>query len=172
MRHAMLIMLLAATVLAGCTSPSAVSTQKAAPVVAARSVFQPRLITTLGTYPTPDRSWRIGVTEDAIDFARPRDAGGVSITPQTNGWRAQAGWFVFLENESRAWAYDGGRRLYLQVFTPSGGGTYYGIFTEPSPDGNNSGGTVSFRANFPCAIPAQVMAHLPERKERAIAAKE
>jgi hypothetical protein len=63
---------------------------------------------------SPDGSWKIGVSEDAIHFARPA-SGEVSFTPDSHGWRAKAGWFVFIESESRVWAYDGDRQLYLDI---------------------------------------------------------
>src|SRR5271169_6335831 len=58
--------------------------QTAAPAVAALPPFHPRLITVFGTHPTPDGSWKIGVSEDSIDFAHPA-SGGMSFTPDSHG---------------------------------------------------------------------------------------
>ncbi|HZQ47623.1 MAG TPA: hypothetical protein VFC07_11455, partial [Verrucomicrobiae bacterium] len=113
------------------------------------------------THPTPDGSWKIGVSEDAIHFARPA-SGETSFTPESHGWRAKAGWFVFIESESRVWAYDGDRQLYLDTETSNGknsyeGAIYYGIFRA-----------TNFDSNFPCAVPAEVISHLPEPKQKQI----
>jgi hypothetical protein len=130
----------------------------AAPTTAARPPFRPALITTFGTHPSPDDSWLIGVSEDSIDFTRPAaGGGGLSITDQPNGWKAQPGWFVFTESESRVWAYDGASRLYLEAFWPSSAAMYCGIFR-----GTN------FDSNFPCAVPSEVISHLPEQKQKEI----
>ncbi|HEX3624343.1 MAG TPA: hypothetical protein VH280_02850 [Verrucomicrobiae bacterium] len=153
--------LIAAIALGGCNVPSTVHTQTAAPTVAAPIPFCPMLITTLGTYPSPDGCWRIEVSEDAINFARPASGGGgLGFTPNSHGWKTQAGWFVFAENESRAWAYDGGSRLYLVSFSPSGCGLSYGIFRG-----------ANFDCNFPCAMPPEVISHLPELKKKEIQKK-
>jgi hypothetical protein len=126
--------------------------------------FRPMLIATPGTYPSPDGIWKIEVSDDSISFGR-AGGGGVGFAPQPNGWRAQKGWFVFTETESRVWAYDGGSRIYLAAFSPSGSAMYNGSFFE-SPDGDNSSGAPIFRSNFPCAVPAEVISHLPERKQK------
>jgi hypothetical protein len=119
------------------------------------------LITTLGTYPSPDGCWRIEVSEDAINFARPASGGGgLGFTPDSHGWRAHADWFVFTENESRVWAYNGGSRLYLAVFYPSSCAIFYGIFRA-----------TNFDCNFPCAVPPEVISHLPELKTKEIQKK-
>lgn len=151
MRNTIPILLVAATLLAGCHSPSPVHPQAAAP-----PPFQPMLITVFGTHPTPDGSWKIGVLEDSIDFARP-GSGGMSFTPDSRGWKAQTGWFVFVESESRVWAYDGDRRLYLDTEASGRGAIYYGIFRA-----------TNFDSNFPCAVPTQVVSHLPEQKQKEV----
>ena len=107
MRYTIPILFIAATLLAGCHTPTPVHTQAAAP-----PPFQPMLISVFGTHPSPDGSWKIGVSEDAIHFARPA-SGETAFTPDSHGWRAKPGWFVFIESESRVWAYDGDHRLYL-----------------------------------------------------------
>jgi len=65
MRYNIAVILLAATVLAGCHSPSPVHTQTAAPLP-----FRPMLITTLGTKTSPGGVWRIGVSENSLDLSR------------------------------------------------------------------------------------------------------
>jgi hypothetical protein len=128
------------------------------------------------TQPSPDGSWRIGVSEDSIDFTR-TGVGGMAFTPESRGWRARAGWFVFIENKSRAWAYDGGSQIYLQVFTAAGennnfgGALYVGTFFDESSSGNNPH-KAFFESNFPCPVPVEVASHLPERKQKEIQAQE
>jgi len=151
MRYTIPILFVAATLLAGCHTPSPVHTQAAAP-----PPFQPMFITTFCTQTSPDGTWKIGVSEDAIDFAHPA-SGGVSFTPDSHGWRAKAGWFVFIESESKVWAYDGDRQLYLESETSNSGSMYYGVFRATSYD-----------SNFPCAVPAEVISHLPEQRQKEI----
>jgi hypothetical protein len=151
MRYTIPILFVAATLLAGCHTPSPVHTQASAP-----PPFQPMLIKVFGTFPTPDGSWKIGVSEDAIHFARPA-SGETAFTPDSHGWRAKAGWFVFIESESRVWAYDGDRQLYLDTEASNSGSIYYGVFRATRYD-----------SNFPCAVPAEVISHLPEQRQKEI----
>jgi hypothetical protein len=152
MRYTIPILFIAATLLVGCHSPSQVHTQTTAPTVAALPPFRPMFITTTFCIQTsPDGSWKIGVSEDAIHFARP--AGGET----SYGWRAKAGWFVFIESESRVWAYDGDRQIYLDTQTSNTGSIYYGVFRA-----------TNFDSNFPCAVPAEVISHLPEQRQKEI----
>ena len=55
----------------------------------------------------------MAVSEDdgSLHLSRLTDSGSATTSP--HGWTAQAGWFAFIENESRVWAYDGDRALYL-----------------------------------------------------------
>lgn len=130
------------------------------PAPAALPPFHPMLITVFGTHPTPDGSWKIGVSEDSIDFAHPA-SGGVGFTPDSHGWKAQTGWFVFIESTSKLWAYDGNRLLWLYVEThaetSSGCAIYPGVFRA-----------TNFDSNFPCAVPAEVISQLPEQKQKDI----
>jgi hypothetical protein len=117
--------------------------------------FQPMFITTLGTNSSPDGTWR-------IEASTAGDSLGVSYknTPAESypftvwssigvpGWKAKTGWFVFLENESRVWTYDGDRQLYLEVDTPGHGSLYQ------TPKG------------FPCAVPAEVLARVSEAERK------
>ena len=134
-------------------SPTAAST------VATPLPFCPMFITTLGTSTSSDGTWRVGVSESSVDLSHSiaygdgkglKMSGWSTISPQ--GWKAQAGWFVFIESESRVWAYDGDRNLMLQ--------------TETSSGNNSTGATYSSR--FPCAVPAEVFSRLSEPARRAI----
>jgi hypothetical protein len=144
-----------------------VDLQTEGPTAAARPPFHPMLITTFGT--NWDGAWKIRVSEDSIEL------GDISFSPDSHGWRAQAGWFVFIESDwltlgvegaragvSRAWAYDGDRLLRLHSVTSNGsnsldGALYYGVFR-----GTN------FDSNFPCVVPSEVILHLPEQKQKQI----
>ena len=108
-----------------------VDLQTVGPNLAPPPPFRPMLITNLGTIAPPDGSWRIEVIEDSINFTRP-GSGGAGFTPDSHGWRAKPGWFVFLESESRVWAYDGDSRIYLEAFNTNFGGCLYfgGFFAE------------------------------------------
>ncbi len=160
MRNSIPIVFVAVTVLVGCQSPSLVHTQTAAPTVAAPPPFRSMLMTTFGTHTTPDGTWRVSVSEASLDLSRAQafsdgkgstSSGWSTIRPQ--GWRAHAGWFVFTESESRAWAYDGDRLLFLDTETSSG---------------NSSWGATYCNSGFPCAVPAEVFSRLSEPAQKAI----
>jgi hypothetical protein len=158
MRNIIPILFAVATALVGCHSPSPIH-----PQAEITPPFQPMFINVFGTHPSPDSSWKIGISEDAIDFARP-GIGGMSFTPESHGWRAKAGWFVFIESESRVWAYDGDRQFYLDTEMSDAkksyqGVIYYGMFRA-----------TNFDSNFPCDVPAAVISHLPEQHQKEIQA--
>jgi len=156
MRYNIPIIIVATTVLVGCHSLSRVHSQPAAATVAARPPTRPMLITTPGTHPTADGAWRVEVSESLLAISRSNTARGEGWTGWSTvspaAWRAQAGWFVFVENESRVWAYDGDRKLLLQTETFSG---------------NHSTGT-TYSSAFPCAVPAEVFSRLSEPAQKAI----
>ncbi len=143
---------IAATMLVGCHSPVLNHPQTATP-----PPFRPMLIATLGTHTSSDGTWRVGVSEGSVDLSHSiarsdgkgfTMSGWTTISPQ--GWKSQAGWFVYIESESRVWAYDGDRKLLLQ--------------TETSLGNHSSGATYSSR--FPCAVPAEVLSRLSEPARR------
>jgi hypothetical protein len=126
----------------------------AAPVVA-RASFQSVLITNVSSYPLPKYGrWQIGLTPkgDYLDLAfheLPEDGWPVSVwnIVSVDNWKTRPGWFVFIESESKVWAYDGDQLLILVVETPTQKGT--------------------FSRHFPFAVPTQVLSRLSEsaRKE-------
>ena len=166
MRTLMPIIIVAAAVLVGCHSPSTAGPQRAAPAAAARPPFHPMLITTLGAKTTPDGAWRVSVSKASLDLSRSTSAQGEGWRTSgwdTTSWRsddrpqwwtAHTGWFVFIEKESRVWAYSGDRLLTLLDYTVL--------------SGSNSSATIYCSPRFPCAVPAEVYSHLSEPARRAI----
>lgn len=149
--------------LAGCHSPSRVPTQSSMANAPVRPLIRavpvgPMLITAHGTSLTADGAWRIEVSESSLAISRSNAARGEGwtgcgwITISSEGWRAQAGWFVFVENESNVWAYEGDRQLLLQRETSIG----------------NQSTSTTYSSRFPCAVPAEVIARLSEPARRAI----
>jgi hypothetical protein len=120
--------------------------------LAAPPSFRPMLITSLGTTTSPNGMWRIEISENAINLSHYPIGGSVGFTPDSHGWTTHPGWFVFIENESRVWAYDGDRMLCLQTFTSSG---------------NTSGWEVRY-GDFPCHVPAEVFFRLSKQKQEDI----
>jgi hypothetical protein len=55
------------------------------------------------------------------------------------------------------WAYDGDRQLYLDTQISNTGSLYFGVFRA-----------TNFDSNFPCAVPAEVISHLPEQRQKEI----
>jgi hypothetical protein len=161
MRCTIPILFITATLLLGCHTPRPVQTQAAAP-----PPFQPMLITTFGTKTMPDGIWRIKVLESSLDLSRSAAYSygkGMTISGWTttgfdtaSPWKAHAGWFVYTESDSRAWAYDGDRNLILDV---------------EKPNGPNSSGTI-YSSQFPCTVPAEVFSRLSKQKQKEIATNE
>ena len=122
------------------------------------------LITSFCTRTSPEGTWRIGVSEDSLEVARFSGLTGqgwparstVSPTVLTTKWTTHAGWFVFTENVSRVWAYDGDRRLLLHTFSES--------WNQQSW---TAGSGASYVGNYPCAVPAEVFARLSEPAQKA-----
>jgi len=113
------------------------------------------LITVLGTRTSSDGAWRIGVSETKLEMSRYESANGVGwsrtgwTTDSPDGWKAQPGWFVFIESDERVWAYDCDRLLLLL---------------------NSIGdhGPVSGPTRFSVAVPHEVHSRLSEAAQRAI----
>jgi hypothetical protein len=173
MRKIISIHFVAAMLLGGCSSASRnQSTQAAAPAGAATTVavttvaatqrFRPMLVTTRGTHMSADGRWRIGVSEDAVELSRwnaysDGQGGGVrgwsSISP--NGFKPLPDWFVFVESESRVWAYDGGVQLL--------------VYTE-TWNGRESTATIAPGDSGP--MPAEVRERIPEAKLKTMRPQE
>jgi hypothetical protein len=118
--------------------------------------FRPVLITTLGTDTPPDGTWRIEVSEHALDLSHAAANNGHAWTTTSLGtagqWTAHPGWFVFIETTSRVWAYDGDRSLLLLAYTSSGA---------------NSSSTIYDR-HFPCPVPPEVLSRLTDPARNAL----
>jgi len=165
MRTSTALIFIAAAVLVGCHSPSKVGPQSAASAAATRPTFRPMLITTPGTNTTLDGVWRVSVSKTSLELSRSMSGQGEGWTSsgwdttswhnedRPEWWTAHAGWFVFLESESRAWAYSGDRRLILLAYTRL--------------SGTNASASI-YESRFPCAVPTEVYARLSEPARKAI----
>jgi hypothetical protein len=107
-----------------------------------------RLITTFGEHSAGD-NWKVRVSEGE----RTVEVGWQGSSQKPSGWRAQAGWFVLVENDRRVWACDGDRNLLLFEFTPTANG---GISSVSGP------------ANFGCPVPEAVWSRLSAAARNAI----
>ena len=155
MRYIIPILFVTATVLVGCHSPSMVSTQTAAPPVASLPPFQPMFIMSLGTGTNTslDGTWQIAVSETSLYMSCVGPGGTLGVP----GWTAHKGWLVFLESDSRAWAYDGDRMIWLRTVTRSGNGMMWTNYVSP---------------RFPCAVPVDVFSRLSETAQKVIQSPE
>jgi hypothetical protein len=116
-----------------------------------------RLMTTFGEVSRSDSPWMVRVSDAdrkiQISYNFKTFAGSGTVTVSPSDWRAQPGWFVFVENSERAWAYDGDKSLLLQVEKPAKlgpKGTHYGPNT------------------FPCPVPTEVLARLTPEAQKGI----
>jgi len=122
--------------------------------------FRPLLVTTFGTNNTPDGTWQISVSETSADLSRKtvvHEGMSARSTISPGDWKPRPGWFVFAENESRVWAYDGDRMLFLDVETVNG---------------SDVRGVNYCNSGFPCPVPPEVLARLSEPARKALDAKQ
>jgi len=97
--------------------------------------------------------WTVRVPEEE----RTVEIGAYGGFDKPSAWRAQAGWFVCVENERRAWAYDGDRNLLLFEAIKN---------AEGGPSGRT--GILSGPIKFPCRVPEAVLPRLSEEARKAI----
>ncbi len=125
------------------------------------------LLTVLGTNTSPDGTWRIGVSETTLDLSRSAAAHGEGWTSSgwtttslnTDGaWRCHPGWLVYTESESKVWAYDGDRKVVLEIYESVGRDSKSALYDS--------------RAKFPCAVPGEVFSRLSEAARKDIQARE
>jgi hypothetical protein len=126
-------------------------------------------ITQFGQYRSPDGIWEVSVAAadqpfklvrgQYLDHVRTVGSDGSTIatwtgaltnTYATEDWKARLGWFVYVENQSRAWCYDGSNYLWLLRVDSDGSSGSYGP------------------QSFPCPVPRQVYARLSDSAQKAI----
>ncbi len=144
MRYIILIIFLAVTVHGQSTNQTA-----------ARPDFKPMFIDSPGAPSTPDGRWRIniGPAGQFIDLTYhelPKDGWSAAawniVSP--DDWKAHPGWFVFMETESRVWAYAGDRLLVLVVEEPNKKAT--------------------LNSHYPCAVPKEVFERLSAAAQKDV----
>ena len=125
-------------------------------------------VTELGQYRSSDGIWEVSVAAadqpfklvrgQYLDHVRTVSSDGSTIatwtgaltnTYATEGWKAQLGWFVYIENQSRAWCYDGSNYLWLLRVDSDGSSGSYGP------------------QSFPCPVPRQVYERLSDTAQKA-----
>ena len=165
MRNYILQVSFAALLMVGCAHrehPTSVpartvtATPRTAPTPVVIGGVSNTLITTFGQQ-TVGGTWTVRISEEdrTVEVTNTRlFEGGSSITTlNPSGWRAEPGWFVFIENDQRLWAYDGDRNLLLFEFTG----------TPSSRVSCLSGPT-----NFGCPVPEAVLRRLSDAARKAI----
>jgi hypothetical protein len=117
-----------------------------------------RFMTTFGEFSPAGSPWTVRVADTdpklQISYHYQADAtssGTSTVSP--SDWKAQSGWFVFVENNERVWAYDGARNLFLQV----------SIASKLGPKGTSYG-----PSHFPCPVPSEVLTRLTPEARKAI----
>lgn len=119
--------------------------------VAAMPVTTNWFVTQFGNHHSKDGIWRVSVsaTDHKLELGRglspervaalnrdnilPFSVNRGTNTYRTDGWRAQVGWFVFIEHEARAWCYNGADFLWLVQVARDGSAGSYGPRSFPSP---------------------------------------
>jgi hypothetical protein len=106
------------------------------------------VVTRYGETRDPGTGWRVSVDADSGRHSVAHV--GFSLTP---AWAMKPGWFVLIENDQRAWSYNGEDQLIVFVAS-DGKGRPAGAF---SPD------------NIPFPVPDAVVRRIGEQRVRAIA---
>lgn len=81
-------------------------------------------MTDFGEFKSDKSPWsvRVSAEDRKLQISRKMALGNTGVSPEA--WRAREGWFVFIENEERAWAYDGDRDLIMVRITKEGSTVY------------------------------------------------
>jgi serine/threonine-protein kinase len=106
-------------------------------------------MTDFGEFKSDASPWsvRVSAEDRKLQISRKMALGSTGMSPDK--WRARDGWFVFLENAERAWAFDGERDLILVRITPEGS-------------------TVYDLANLPCPVPEPVRFRLSDTARKLL----
>ena len=78
----------------------------------------PLLMTEFGEFKSEQSPWRIHVSAETRKVQLSRQLGGIGTGISPDYWHAQKGWFVFIEDDNHAWAYDGDQQLVLADIGP------------------------------------------------------
>lgn len=78
------------------------------------------LMTEFGEFKSEQSLWsiRVSAQDRTLHITRQPGSSGIGMSMSQSKWRAQNGWFAFIEDENHAWAYDGGEKLMLAEVTP------------------------------------------------------
>jgi len=132
-----------------------------------------KLITTFGSYSAVGGLWTIKVPGlgGKLEVARGQHVVSMAVTNpitkqisyaqnafmtntvSSDSWRAHTNWFVFVENDSRVWSYDGKESLDLLLEDAVGASLIAGPCA------------------FPCEVPEPVRSRLPESVRRKLTVK-
>lgn len=141
MRYYITVLVICGATLSGCAHRSQVA-------VSATSDTPKTFMSSFGEFSPSHSPWTVRVSEGdgRIAISRRTQFGSTEVSPST--WKAELGWFAFVENEQRVWAYDGKSDLYLLTWTEDG--------------------TASYHRSFPCPVPDKVFASLPASARGAV----
>jgi len=146
MRHHISVLMVAAATLLGCAHRPHVAAPSSPDTTG-------RLTTAFGEFSPAGSAWTVRVSDSdrQMKISRNTQFGSTAVSPSK--WKAETGWFAFVENDERVWAYDGHGYLYLLTLTKDGTGSY-------GP-----------RA-FPCPIPHEVYTRLSASAQKDIESHE
>ena len=131
-------------------------------VLQAQADLSGRFITSFGEIASSDCPWAVSVSATNqtfhISYHYTTDSVGSGVIGVSSpaGWKARSGWFVFVENDERVWAYDGDKSLFLQV----------GECSKSSKSGPTC--TSYGPHTFPCGVPDAVLKRLTPDMIKAI----
>jgi hypothetical protein len=107
-----------------------------------------KLMTEFGEFTPVGSHWtvRISSGDRQVHIIRHWEHGITEDTQQ--GWKAGQGWFVYVENDERVWAYDGDQNLFLLVRLGDLGTAVHGL------------------CDLQCAVPDEVLVRFSPAAKR------
>jgi hypothetical protein len=132
---------------AGCAHQKEQASAPAPPAVVTN-----QFVTTFGEH-SVGGIWKVRVPR--ADRTVEVGAYGASMRP--DGWRAQDGWFVLVENDRRVWAYDGNLGLLL-----------FDAIKNPEGSAAGSFGSMQGPTRFNCPVPEAVLTRISDAARKAI----
>src|SRR5437867_11465034 len=113
MRYYIPVLVIFVLVLTGCVQPRRTTSS---PIAVTNREF----MTEFGEFTPPNTHWvvRVAPADRKVHVLRQTGAATTDLSPSQ--WRAQIGWFAYIDTDDRVWAYNGDRDLYIVEATDNG----------------------------------------------------
>lgn len=109
-----------------------------------------KLMTAFGEFTPAGSHWTVRILSEDRKLHVIRNSGHATSDTIPEGWKAGKGWFAYVENDERVWAYDGDKNLFLLVQLGDLGEAIHGA------------------CDLPCPVPDEVLARLTADERQLI----